>query len=90
MMITQKQITCINKPDRYSTNEHITHVGGPWGKITVEEVISNIEKRVCDYYVSVDGFTIDVTIVNGVNRKYIKTRPDSTGKDNLLALPECH
>jgi hypothetical protein len=26
------EVTCVNKPDRYSAHEHITHIGNPAGK----------------------------------------------------------
>ena len=45
------QIDCINKPDRLSPHEHITHVGGPnpdgtgrW-KDTVPNVVQFIENK---------------------------------------------
>lgn len=94
-MATRRQIICINKPNRDSSHEHITHIGGNWGiggskeKITVETAISHIEAKAYEYYVSVGGYTTDVIVVNGVYRKFIKTKSDSTGKDNLLALQEC-
>ena len=91
------QITCINKPNRMSPVEHITHVGGygssPW-KLTVEEVIRRIESRGSDhedFFVRVGPYETDVFVVNpgAGRRKYIKTEPDSTKIDNLLHLSEC-
>ncbi len=90
------QITCITKPTHNSPVEHITHVGGyadrPW-KLTVEDVIRLIESRDSDhldFYVKVGNAQADVYVVSPQGRrKYIKTQPDSTKKDNLLSLPEC-
>jgi Protein of unknown function (DUF3892) len=91
------QITCIRKPDRYSPVEHITHVGGFGSSqltLTVEEVIRRIESRGADhedFYVRVGNDQASVIVVPATptKRKHIKTRPDSTQKDNLLSLPEC-
>ena len=90
------QITCITKPDRNSPVEHITHVGGfgsgPW-KLTVEDVIRRIESRGPDhedFFVKVGNAQADVFVVYPEGRrKYIKTEPDWTKKDNLLSLAEC-
>lgn len=91
------QITCINKPDRDSPVEHITHVGGlgtsQW-KLTVEDVMRRIEARGADhedFFVSVNGAVSDVIVVAAsvMRRKHIRTKPDSTQRDNLLSLREC-
>jgi hypothetical protein len=90
------RITCINKPDRNSPVEHITAVGGfgssQW-KLTVEEVIRRIDSRGTDhedFYVHVGNAEANVFVVSPAGRrKYIKTEPDYTKKDNLLSLPEC-
>jgi len=55
------RIDCINKPDRNSTHEHITHVGGPkpdgsgrW-KDTVPNVVGFIEAKTHRFYTSEGG-----------------------------------
>jgi thioredoxin reductase len=87
------RIQCINKPDRNSPVEHITHVGGygssQW-KLTVEDVIQRIESGAESFYVHVGLYETDVEVVSPPGRrKYIKTQPDSSKRDNLLSLPEC-
>lgn len=91
------QIKCINKPDRYSPVEHITHVGGfgtaPW-ILTVEEVIQRIKSRGTDhedFFVRVGVAEANVVVVPATThkREHIKTVPDSTPVDNLLSLPDC-
>jgi hypothetical protein len=90
------QIKCINKPNRDSSVEHITHVGGygisQW-KLTVEDVISRIERKDAsheDFFVKVGNSESDVIVVSPTGRrKHIRTTPDSTLRDNLLSLPEC-
>lgn len=87
------QISCINKPDRQSSVEHITHVGGYGGsqwKLTVEEVIRRIEARLEAFFVRVGNNEADVIVVSPPGRrKHIRTNPDLTKVDNLLSLPEC-
>lgn len=92
------QITCINKPDRDSPIEHITHVGGgvlasPW-KLTVETVIQRIKSGGPDhedFFVRVGTDQAEVVVVPPTpsKREHIKTVPDATQRDNLLSLPEC-
>jgi Protein of unknown function (DUF3892) len=79
------QVTCINKPNRDSPLEHITHVGGfgtsHW-KLTVEEVIRRIETPGGErFFVRAGGYETDVEVVSpSGRRKYIKTTPDGTKK----------
>jgi hypothetical protein len=90
------QIKCVTKPDRASTTEHITRVGGvgtaPWS-LPVETVIQRIESRGSDhedYYVQVGNAQADVIVMSPPGRrKYIRTEPDQTKVDNLLSLPPC-
>lgn len=88
------QIKCINKPNRDSRVEHITHVGGfgtePW-KLTVEDVMQRIQSGSESYFVRVGNAEAKVVVVQAtlLQRKHIKTTPDLTQTDNLLSLPEC-
>lgn len=86
-------ITCINKADRNSPHEAITHVGGfgtsRW-KITQEEAIALIEDDGWDFYVDVDGSRVKVVVATSrFDNKYIKTEADGDHPNNLLSLPEC-
>jgi hypothetical protein len=91
------RITCINKPDRNSPVEHITHVGGYGGtqwKLSVEEVMRRIESKGTDhedFYVHTGNAEADVIVIQATanKRKHIRTVADSTKVDNLLSLPEC-
>ena len=96
-MAGRYQIKCINKPNRDSTIEHITHVGGhgnpPW-KLPVETVIQRIESKGADhedFFVKVGNAEANVIVVQAslYYRKHIRTVADLTQKDNLLSLPEC-
>lgn len=88
------QIKCINKDNRLSAYERITHVGGfgtkQW-KLEVATVIGRIERGEEAYYVSrPQGDTVDVIVaVSRFGNKYIKTTADGDEPNNLLSLPEC-
>ena len=85
------QIVAIRKPNHYSSHEHITHVKYDWAVHTREEVIRLINAGTDRFYVSVGGATAYVEVVKPPfpHSPYIRTYPDRTGKDNLLALPDC-
>ena len=83
------QVTCMNKLNRNSSHEGITHLGGIWGKKTRQQVINDIEGGVNTYYTLVGGRRAVVGVINGPNGKYVRTYADGVWNDNLLALPEC-
>lgn len=87
-------VTCINKRDRDSTHEGITHLGNPtsdgggW-KWTRAKVIESIEAKDNTFYTEVQGNRGDIGVVNGANGKYLRTYADGKWNDNLLSLKEC-
>lgn len=84
------QIVAIRKQNHYSSHEHITHVKYDGGVHSREHVIGLIDSRTDRFYVKVGGSEATVQVVRPMGRDaYIKTIPDSTGKDNLLSLPDC-
>jgi hypothetical protein len=90
------EVTCVNKPDRYSAHEHITHIGnvvGQW-RITRELAIKKIDSKQ-EAFFTVDrstGKKVYVYVVRGDGNKapYLRTYADGKWQDNLLALDECN
>jgi hypothetical protein len=88
-MSTARQVTCINKTDRYSRHERIRSLGGSWGKVSETEAIIQIENGSYTYHVRVDDRDVKVIVAVTSGKKYLKTEADTTTVDNLLSLPEC-
>ena len=84
------QVTCINKPDRESRHEHITHLGGAGWRLSREEVIRRIEGTIDTFYTSVGGKRADVGVRREAGKApYVQTHADGQWNNNLLALTEC-
>lgn len=84
-----RQVTCINKTNRYNPYERIQAIGGSWGKETQPTAVSQIEKGTHSYYVKVGLSDANVIVAIHNGNKYLKTNRDTTTVDNLLSLPEC-
>jgi len=88
------QVTCVNKPNRSSPHEHITHIGnviGKW-KLTREDAISRIDAKTDSFYAidATTGKRAEVGVVREANKApYLRTHADGKWNDNLLAQPEC-
>jgi len=87
-------VTCVNKPDRFSPHEHITHIGntdGGW-RITRESAIQRIESKEEAFYTLdvTSGRRVYIAVVREPGRHpYLRTHADGKWNDNLLALWEC-
>jgi 23S rRNA A2030 N6-methylase RlmJ len=88
-------VTCVTKPDRFSTHEHITHIGNTadkW-KITRESAITQIDAKQAGFYTvdSGTGRRAYVGVVREAGKApYLRTHADGTWNDNLLAQAECN
>ncbi|RCW80923.1 DUF3892 domain-containing protein [Phyllobacterium bourgognense] len=82
------QVTGINKKDRFSSHEGITHLGAANWKWTRAAVIKSIEEKSNTFYTLVNGNRGNIGVVSGQNGKYVRTYADGKWNDNLLSLPE--
>ncbi len=83
------QVTCINKANRESRHEAVTHLGGSGWRWTRQEVINSINNKSNTFYTLVTGKRADIGVVDGPNGQFVRTYADDVWTDNLLALPEC-
>jgi hypothetical protein len=92
------RIICINKANGLHENPYvaISHLGwedstsGKSGRNTREEIYSFIKEQGGEAYVQAGNARAEViTAVSSRGTRYVKTRADSTDRDNLLKLPEC-
>ncbi len=81
IVMTDYKIDCVNKPNRNSPHEHITHVGGPkpdgsgrW-KDTVPAVVKFIEAGTHRFYTSEGGASAWVGVADECRRQQVP--PDS-------------
>jgi hypothetical protein len=96
--MAEYQVTCINKRDRMSSHEHITHIGNVtnppadrW-RLTREEAIRRIDAKTDAFY-TIDrttGSRVYIGVVRETGKNpFLRTYADGKWNDNLLALPEC-
>lgn len=88
--IQAAQVTCINKPNRDSSEEAITHIGGDDWKLPVPDAIRKIDFNEWTFYTLVNGKRAKVGArTSASGRKYLQTHADGYWNNNLLALAEC-
>ena len=88
------EVTYITKPNRFSTHEHISHIGNiarGW-RLTREEAIRRIEGNLEAFY-TVDrgtGRKVSIGVVRETGKApFLRTHANGKWNDNLLALDEC-
>lgn len=88
------QVNCVNKLNRNSSHEHITHIGhtGNKWRLSREAAIARIESKTEAFY-TVDkstGKRIYIGVVREAGKMpYLRTHADGKWNDNLLAQSEC-
>ena len=95
MAASRHKVSCINKRgSHHDPHERISHIGGTgsdgtrW-KLSEDDAIKAIEDKKYEFYVTVNGKTVEVIVAKHNGRKYLKTEADGYSPDNLLSLPEC-
>lgn len=94
--MVEYEVNAINKPNRESRHEHITHIGNNtngW-KMALKTAIDRIERKVDpDAFYTVDkttGKKVYIGVVREAGKApFLRTHADGKWNDNLLALPEC-
>jgi hypothetical protein len=89
-------VTCINKRDRMSSHDHITHIGNitsatPW-RMTREDAIVQIDAKTAAFYTveRSSGKKMHVAVIRETGKHaYLRTHADGKWNDNLLAQAEC-
>ena len=88
------EVNCVNKRNRNSTHEHITHIGNThtlW-RMTRESAITLIDSKPEAFY-TIDkstGKRIYIGVVREQGKApYLRTYADGKWSDNLLAQDEC-
>jgi len=95
-MAQRVRISCINKTDRHSAHERISHVGGVnadggrW-RLTEQKAIAGIKDGTWSFYVEQPtGHVVNVIIARSPQgNEYLKTEADGEQPNNLLSLSEC-
>jgi hypothetical protein len=92
--MSERHITCINKPHHHNSHEHITHIGNSqeqW-RIEREEAIHLIESKQQRFY-TIDKTTQRKCHIEVVREKgkapYLRSHADGKPNDNLLEQSEC-
>ena len=91
-MANTMQIKCINRTERMSPPERITHVGRLVSQLqmTLDDVIAKIESGERAFFVQAHRRTVGVIVaVSPSGKKYLKAEADGDQPDSLLRLPEC-
>ena len=82
-------VTCVTKPDRNSSHEYITHLGGTGWIWPVQNVIDAIEAQTYNFYTQVGDKRADIGINERNGKKFVQTHADGYWNNNLLSLNTC-
>ena len=86
------QVLFVKKTDALEPSKCLSHIGGKFGHAiwieTHEEAIINSENGTNNYYVIINGTTVDIKLYEINGEKYLKSENDKLNPNSLLALPE--
>ncbi|HYN70815.1 MAG TPA: DUF3892 domain-containing protein [Candidatus Eisenbacteria bacterium] len=88
------RVDCVARAGRRPPYDRILGIGGdgPDGaswRLTEDEAIAAIERGSRFYLEWPKGHRVDLAVVPGFGRKYLRTEADRWGPGPLLELPEC-
>ncbi len=88
------EVNCVTKPNRYSTHDHITHIGNNTQNwcMTRETAIARIEAKTEAYFTldRVSGKKAYIGVVREAGKvPYLRTYADGKWNNNLLEQAEC-
>jgi hypothetical protein len=81
------EITCIVR-DSSDPDSRIDRLGGPGWNKDEATLIGEVEEGWA-YFVQVDSARVAVVLAERGGRPYLRTDPDASAENNLLALPLC-
>jgi len=93
-MVTDVEVMCVDKTDRYNPHEKIRSIGGKhngssW-QMSQEKAIEAIENQTIRFFVNKGGNRVNVVVARSqYGNKYIKTTADGEQPNNLLSLQAC-
>lgn len=86
--MVERKVTS-TKRDRSGNIISVCNNGEWWSPRNTLDIINDLQLRLYDYYVIVDGKQVFIKVINGSSGKYLRTDPDKTTKNNLDDLPDC-
>lgn len=84
----EKQVTYINKTNRYNLHERISHIGGVGWRKTQGAAIASIESGEETFFTLVGGRRASLIIATHHGKKYLKAENDEFQPNTLLELAE--
>lgn len=87
--MVERQVKCVIRDDDGDIVK-IGNNGEWWSPRAVSDVISDIENGNYWYFVKVNNQIVFLHVVKEAYKKYLRTDPDKTKKNNLDDLPDCY
>jgi len=84
----ERQITNTKK-DSSGNIVSFCNPGEWWSPRSANEILYDIEEAMYLYFVIIDGQKVEIKVITELTRKYLRTDPDKTTKNNLDDLPDC-